>query len=95
MVKAFLRGLAKGNAAAIADPTFSEQTMAAIGGDYAGPALPLMIEATLPLLENPKGFGRMDPASWDEFGAFMVKQKIVESAPPASELMTNDFVPAS
>lgn len=95
MVKAFLRGLAKGNADAIADPTFSEQTMAAVGGDYAGPALPLMIEATLPLLENPKGFGRMDPASWDEFGAFMVKQKIVDSALPASDLMTNDFVPAS
>lgn len=49
MVKAFLRGLAKGNEAAIADPTFSEQTMAAVGGDYAGPSLPLMIEATLPL----------------------------------------------
>ncbi len=94
MVKAFLRGLAKGNADAIADPTFSEQTMAAVGGDYAGPALPLMIEATLPLLENPKGFGTMDPASWDEFGAFMVKQKIVDSAPAASELLTNDFVPA-
>jgi putative hydroxymethylpyrimidine transport system substrate-binding protein len=95
MVKAFLRGLSKGNAAAIADPTFSEQTMAAVGGDYAGPSLPLMIEATLPLLENPKGFGRMDPASWDEFGAFMVKQKIVDSAPSAADLLTNDFVPAS
>lgn len=94
MVRAFLRGLALGNADAIADPTFAEQTMAAVGGDYAGPSLPLMIEATLPLLENPLGFGGMDPASWDEFGAFMVSQGIVESAPPAADLMTNDFVPA-
>lgn len=95
MVRAFLRGLAKGNEAAMADPTFSEQTMAAVGGDYAGPSLPLMIEATLPLLENGNGFGSMDPASWDEFGAFMIEQGIVESVPPAADLMTTDFVPAS
>ncbi len=95
MVRAFLVGLAKGNAAAIADPTFSEKTMAAVGGDYAGPSLPLMIKATLPLLENPRGFGRMDPASWDEFGAFMIKEGMIESVPPAADLLTNDFVPAS
>jgi putative hydroxymethylpyrimidine transport system substrate-binding protein len=93
IVKRFLAGLAKGNADAIADPTFSEQTMAAVGGDYAGPALPLMIEATLPLLENPLGFGQMDPASWDKFGAFMIEQELVEAAPPAADLLTNDFLP--
>ncbi len=94
MVRAFLAGLAKGNADAIADPAFSEKTMAAVGGDYAGPSLPLMIKATLPLLVNPLGFGRMDPASWDKFGAFMLKQGITKSVPPAADLMTNDFVPA-
>jgi putative hydroxymethylpyrimidine transport system substrate-binding protein len=93
IVKKFLAGLAKGNADAIADPTFSEQTMAAIGGDYAGPALPLMIEATLPLLENPLGFGKMNPASWDKFGAFMIDQELVEAAPPAADLLTNDYLP--
>ena len=93
IVKRFLAALAKGNAAAIADPTFSEETMAAIGGDYAGPALPLMIEATLPLLENPKGFGRMDPASWDAQGAFMLEQGLIEATTPASVLITNDFLP--
>ena len=67
--------------------------MAAIGGDYAGPALPLMIEATLPLLENPKGFGRMDPASWDAQGAFMLEQGLIEATTPASVLITNDFLP--
>ena len=93
LVRRFLAALAKGNSDAIADPTFSEQTMAAIGGDYAGPALPLMIEATLPLLENPKGFGRMDPASWDEQGAFMLEQGLIEATTPAAELITNDYLP--
>ena len=93
IVKKFLAGLALGNADAIADPGFSEQTMAAVGGDYAGPALPLMIEATLPLLENPDGFGRMDAASWDEYGKFMVEQKLIDSAPAGADLLTNDFLP--
>lgn len=93
IVKKFLAGLAKGNADAIADPGFSEQTMAAVGGDYAGPALPLMIEATLPLLDNPAGFGKMDPASWDEYGKFMVEQKLIDTAPAGTDLLTNDFLP--
>lgn len=93
IVKKFLAGLAKGNADAIADPTFSEQTMAAVGGDYAGPALPLMIEATLPLLDNPAGFGRMDAASWDKYGKFMVQQKLIDKAPSGADLLTNDFLP--
>lgn len=93
IVRKFLAGLALGNADAIADPGFSEQTMAAVGGDYAGPALPLMIEATLPLLENPAGFGRMDAASWDEYGKFMVEQKLIDKAPAGADLLTNDYLP--
>jgi putative hydroxymethylpyrimidine transport system substrate-binding protein len=94
IVRDFLGALAKGTAAAIADPAMSEEVMAGVVEDVAGPTLKAQVAATLPLLENPKGFGQMDAAAWDAFGAFMKDQGLLESVAPAADLTTNDFLPA-
>ena len=93
LVRAFLSALAKGTALAMADPAAAEAAMAGVVEDTSGPALNAQIEATLPLLKNPSGFGQMDAAKWDKFSAFMKAQGLIEAVPPASEMQTNDFLP--
>ncbi len=95
IVRDFLAALAKATAAAIADPAMSTAVMTAVVADVAGPTLNAQVAATLSLLSNPKGFGQMDAANWDSFGKFMVDQKLVDAVSPATDLMTNEFLPAS
>ena len=53
------------------------------------------IEATLPLLAGggEKPFGYMDAGEWDEFAAFLADRGLVDPAPPADELLTNELLP--
>ena len=44
--------------------------------------------------ENPKGFGQMDAAAWDAFGAFMKDQQLLDTVAPAADITTNEFLPA-
>ncbi|MEI8057391.1 MAG: ABC transporter substrate-binding protein [Actinomycetes bacterium] len=92
MVRDFLSALAKGTALAMADPAAAEAAMAGIVADTSGPALNAQIAATLPLLNNPAGFGQMDAAKWDEFSAFMKAQGLIDAVPAASDMLTNEFL---
>ncbi len=94
VVRDFLAALAKGTADAIADPAFAEATMSGLSEDYSGPSLTAMIKATLPLLENPAGFGQMDATEWDSFGAFLKAEKLIDTVAPAADIMTTEFLPA-
>ena len=68
--------------------------MAGVVEDVAGPTLKAQVAATLPLLANPKGFGQMDAAEWDAFGAFMKDQQLLDTVAPAADITTNEFLPA-
>ena len=92
MVRDFLSALSKGTQLAIADPAASEKAMSGVVEDISGPALTAQIDATLPLLNNPDGFGVMNSADWDVFNQFLKSEGLIDSVPPASDLQTDEFL---
>ncbi|HWP32807.1 MAG TPA: hypothetical protein VNL97_03560, partial [Solirubrobacterales bacterium] len=54
------------------------------------------LAATLPLLEHPGGkrpYGYMDPAQWEEFIGWMRDNGLIAALPPASDVLTNAYLP--
>jgi putative hydroxymethylpyrimidine transport system substrate-binding protein len=93
-VKAFLAGLAKGNASAVSDPTAATAAMGDVVKGYPAKQVAQMVAATAPLLDNPAGFGQMDQASWQSFGDWMKANGMIDKSVDASTVMTNDYLPA-
>jgi putative hydroxymethylpyrimidine transport system substrate-binding protein len=92
-VKAFLSALAKGNADAIADPTGAADSMKSVIKGYPKAQAAKMVAATAPLLNNPKGFGQMDPAAWQGFADWMTSNGMIDKKVDTSTLATNDYLP--
>jgi putative hydroxymethylpyrimidine transport system substrate-binding protein len=92
-VKAFLAALAKGNADAVADPAAATDAMKSVIKGYPKSQVTQMVAATAPLLDNPKGFGRMDPAAWQSFADWMTSNKMITKKVDTTTLATNDYLP--
>ena len=93
-VKAFLAGLAKGNADAVANPAAATAAMKSVVKGYPQNQIAKMVAATAPLLDNPKGFGQMDLAAWQSFADWMTTNKMIKNKVDTSTLATNDYLPA-
>lgn len=93
-VKRFVGALGKGVRAAREDPAVATASMRKVAKGYDGPALGKMVDATLPLLENPDGFGRLDPAEWKSFAAWLHREGAVKKKIDVGPLVTNDYLPA-
>ncbi|GAA3048071.1 ABC transporter substrate-binding protein [Actinokineospora globicatena] len=93
-VTRFVAALGKGVAAAQGEPSFATASIRKVATGYDGEALEKMVAATLPLLTNPRGFGRMDPAKWQAFAYWLYAEGMVKRHIDAASLMTNDHVPA-
>ena len=70
-VREFLAGLAKGTAAAQADPAAADAALAPVSKGYSPALLKQMIDGTAPLLTNPGGFGMTTTADWQSFATWM------------------------
>lgn len=77
MVRSFLAGLAKGAAAAQADPAAALAALSPVAKGYSPALLRQMVDVTAPLLANPKGFGAMDPAAWQSFADWMLHAGLI------------------
>jgi putative hydroxymethylpyrimidine transport system substrate-binding protein len=95
IVRDFLSALAKGSAAAQADPAAAEASMAKVAKGYDSDQLAKMIDATTPLLKNSLGDLQMDAAQWTSFGDWMYENKLIDAKVDASAVMTTDFLPTS
>lgn len=71
MVRKFLAGLAKGDAAAQADPAAADAALAPVAKGYSPSLLKKMVDVTAPLLANPDGFGAMSQSAWQSFATWM------------------------
>jgi putative hydroxymethylpyrimidine transport system substrate-binding protein len=95
-IRLFIAALARGTAAAVAQPNFALKALL-----DANPALEPKLTraelgATLPLLEHPGGkrpYGYMDPAQWEEFIGWMRDNGLIAALPPASDVLTNAYLP--
>jgi putative hydroxymethylpyrimidine transport system substrate-binding protein len=94
-IRSFIAGLQQGTDYAIGHP--QEATNAVV---QAGKGLDAMqtraeVDATLPLLAGAKGkpYGYLDPAQWQAYAAWMAQHKLIQSAPSAGEMLTNELLP--
>jgi putative hydroxymethylpyrimidine transport system substrate-binding protein len=92
-VRKFLGALAQGNADAVANPTAAEDAIAPVAKGYSKDLLKKMVDATVPLLKNPKSFGYMDPAAWTSYGDWMYQQKLLPKKVDGKAAMTDAYLP--
>ncbi|MGH3281793.1 MAG: ABC transporter substrate-binding protein, partial [Trebonia sp.] len=76
-VREFLAGLAKGAAAAQANPAAADAALAPVAKGYSPSLLKQMTDATAPLLANPAGFGAMTQAAWQSFATWMYQAGLI------------------
>jgi putative hydroxymethylpyrimidine transport system substrate-binding protein len=97
MVRDFLAGLAKGDAAAQASPPAA---IAALKpqvkvGDYTDADLAAMVPATVRLYKNPAGFGQMAASQWQAFADWMLASKLITRRVTGPDAETTAYLPAS
>jgi len=95
LVRGFLAALARGNAAVLADPGAAATTIAKVAQGYDPSVLPKMVDATVPLLRNPAGFGQQDVTAWQSFADWMSAQHLIDKPVTATDLVTDAYLPAS
>jgi putative hydroxymethylpyrimidine transport system substrate-binding protein len=89
-VRLFLAALARGTAAAVERPNETAKALLAANPDLDPALTKAEVDATLPLLSRD---GRMDPAAWSRFVAWMRDNGQISGAPEPSELLSNDYLP--
>jgi putative hydroxymethylpyrimidine transport system substrate-binding protein len=95
LVRDFLAALGKGNGAVVADPAAAATTIAKVAEGYDPAVLPKMVDATVPLLRNPAGFGHEDLAAWQSFAGWMIAQHLIDKPVTAADVVTNAYLPAT
>lgn len=93
LVRDFLSAAAHGTTDVAADPAAGTEAIADVADGYDPALLPKMVDATVPLLRNDAGFGRMDVASWQSFADWMFAEKLVDHEVKAGDVVTNDYLP--
>jgi putative hydroxymethylpyrimidine transport system substrate-binding protein len=94
-VQEFLAGLAKGDAAAQADPAAALAAITPAAKGYSATELTKMVDATAPLLKNPGGFGAMDVGTWQRFADWMKTEGLIERSVDAAGVVDPSLLPRS
>ncbi len=93
LVRDFLRATAAGTARALADPVKATNALSGAADGYDPKVLPKMVAATVPLLRNPAGFGRMDVADWTSFITWMRTENLIKTTVPTADVVTDAYLP--
>ena len=91
-IRLFLAALARGTAAAVKSPHATAAALVEANGDLDPELTEAEVKATLPVLSRN---GRMDPAEWSAFIAWMRENGQIESEPPVSQVLSDDYLPGS
>jgi len=97
-VRLFIAALARGTAAAAANPKAAEKALLEANPDLDPKLTRAELAATLPLLDPPRGkrpYGYMDPAQWGEFSGWMRDNELTEGLPAPSSLLSNAYLPGA
>ncbi len=89
-VRLFLAALARGTAAAKANPKAAAKALLEANGDLEPKLTEAELAATLPLL-SPQG--EMDAAAWKRFIAWMGDNGLISGRPAPAEAMTDAYLP--
>lgn len=100
-IRLFIAALARGTAAAVADPAAATRSVLDANTALEPKVTEAQVNATLPLLRRGgiKGtdqpFGYMDTAKWQYFINWMFRQKVLTERQSAVDALTNEFLPSS
>jgi len=95
-IRLFLAALARGTAAAAADPAATTKALLEANPDLDPKLTRAEVAATLPLLDPPRGghpYGYMSPAGWRTFAGWMRDNDLVASLIAPGEALSNDYLP--
>jgi putative hydroxymethylpyrimidine transport system substrate-binding protein len=93
-VRAFVQALARGYAAAQADPSAATDALVKAAPDLDKGFALASVRASLPAFRPPTGkpFGWQDPAQWSAYGDWMLSQHLLDRQPHAASALTNEFL---
>jgi putative hydroxymethylpyrimidine transport system substrate-binding protein len=93
----FIAALERGTRAAADDPDRAAEIILDAGEGLEPRLTRAETEETLPLLlpERDDPYGYMNPDEWEAFATFLADRGLLETAPAADEVLTNELLPAS
>jgi putative hydroxymethylpyrimidine transport system substrate-binding protein len=95
-IRLFIAALARGTAAAAANPKAATKALLETNSDLDPKLTKAEVATTLPLLDPSRGkqpYGYMDPAQWDEFIGWMRDNGLIETLPAPASVLSNDYLP--
>jgi putative hydroxymethylpyrimidine transport system substrate-binding protein len=100
-VRLFIAALARGTAAAVADPAATTQALLEANPDLDRRLTEAEVAATLPLLGAPQAgagggstpYGEMNADEWERFVLWMRDNELIASRPSATDLLTDEYLP--
>jgi len=93
----FLAALERGTEAAAENPGAATKAITEANPDLEPKLAAAEVKATLPLLSARRGsrpYGYMDPKQWEAFAGWMRDNGLIESLPPAGELLDDGYLPS-
>jgi putative hydroxymethylpyrimidine transport system substrate-binding protein len=96
-IRSFIAALEQGTDYAIGHPQEAANAVTSAGKGLDPMQTRAEVDATLPLLAAAKGhpYGYLDPGQWRAYAAWMAQHDLIPSAPPPSDVLTNELLPAS
>jgi putative hydroxymethylpyrimidine transport system substrate-binding protein len=97
-IRLFLAALARGTAAAAANPKATTEALLEANPGLDPKLTRAEVAATLPLLDPPRRgrpYAYMDPAQWREFTGWMRDNELVSSLPPTAAVLSNAYLPGA
>jgi putative hydroxymethylpyrimidine transport system substrate-binding protein len=91
-IRLFLAALSRGTTAAVESPGATVKALLEANPDLDPKLTAAEVDATLPLLSST---GRMDPAKWDRFIAWMRENGQISGSPSPAELLSDAYLPGS
>jgi putative hydroxymethylpyrimidine transport system substrate-binding protein len=95
-IRLFIAALARGTAAAAANPRATSEALLEANPDLDPKLTRAEVAATLPLLDPGRAghpYGYMDPARWGDFTGWMRDNGLISSLPPSSAVLSNAYLP--
>lgn len=94
-IRSFIGALAEGTTYATTHPQEAANAVLDAGKGLDPMQTRAEVDATLPLLAPAHGrpYGYLDPDQWREYARWMAEHDLISSAPPTSEVLTNELLP--
>lgn len=94
-VTKFLAALAKGDAAAQANPELAVTSITPVAKGYDAAQLVEMVDATIKFLKNPSGnFGVMNLDRWQKFADWMLSEHLIDKKVDVKDVVDLSLLPA-